>query len=138
MIDLTEARLSLKSDLSTPMPILGIDLDGCVDEAPVFFQLLTAYWPGKVVVITFRDDRAKAETVLKDFQVRYDAIVLVDTFEAKADVIAELGVHTYFDDQPEMLRDIPPTVNVFLVRNEGNFDFDDRRWMFSGKTGKLV
>lgn len=23
-------------------------------------------------------------------------------------------------------------------RNEGNFDFDDRRWMFSDKTGKLV
>jgi hypothetical protein len=136
MIDLSEAKLNLTS--ATMMPTLGIDLDGCVDEAPVFFQLLTSHWPGKVVVITFRDDRAKAETVLKEFQIRYDALVLVDSFDAKAEVILELGVHTYFDDQPEMLKDIPPTVNVMLVRNPGNFDQKDKKWMFSARTGKLV
>jgi len=29
-------------------------------------------------------------------------------------------------------------VNVMLFRNEGNFDFADRRWMFSSETGKEV
>ena len=34
-----------------PAPALGIDLDGCVDEAPIFFPLLTSRWPGKVFVM---------------------------------------------------------------------------------------
>ena len=42
------------------------------------------------------------------------------------------------DDQPEMLKHIPAGVRVMLFRNEGNYDFKDRRWMFSGETGKQV
>src|SRR5438067_500363 len=95
---------------------LGIDLDGCVDEAPIFFQILTNMWPGKVIVITYRDDRAKAEQVLREYRIRWDEIVLVQSFEEKAKVIAERGILVYFDDQPEMLKDIPSTVAVMLVR----------------------
>jgi pantothenate kinase len=120
------------------LPILGIDLDGCVDEAPIFFRTLTSVWPGKVIVITFRDDRQKAINVLDSFGIRYDEVVLVNTFDAKSEVIIKKGVNTYFDDQPEMLRNIPASVNVMLVRNEGNFDFDDRKWMLSNKTGKII
>jgi hypothetical protein len=29
-------------------------------------------------------------------------------------------------------------VNVMLVRNGGNFDFDSRLWVLSNKTGKLI
>jgi hypothetical protein len=123
---------------SETQPILGIDLDGCVDEAPLFFRTLTSVWQGKVIVITFRDDRQKAINVLDSFGIRYDELVLVNTFDAKSEVIIEKGVNTYFDDQPEMLRNIPASVNVMLVRNEGNFDFDDRKWMLSEKTGKIV
>lgn len=124
--------------VEAPMPTLGVDFDGCVDEAPIFFQLLTSHWPGKVVVITFRSDRAKAEADLEEFNIRYDALVLVDSFDAKAEVIVRLGILVFFDDQPEMLKNIPNTVNVMLVRNGGNFDFHDRRWVLSAKTGKLV
>ena len=65
-------------------------------------------------------------------------VVLVDSFEAKADVIRERGISFYIDDQPEMLRNVDADVGVMLFRNEGNFDFDDRKWMMSEKTGKLV
>ena len=37
-----------------------------------------------------------------------------------------------------MLKNVTPQTNVMLVRNGGNFDFDDKRWMLSEKTGKLV
>ncbi len=53
-------------------------------------------------------------------------------------MIAEYGVTMYLDDQPEMLKNIPPGVNVMLFRNEGNFDFADQRLMFSGETSKEV
>jgi hypothetical protein len=121
-----------------PAPSLGIDLDGCVDEAPIFFQILTSRWPGKVFVITFRDDQEKAARLLADHRIRWDEIILVHSFDEKARVIAQKGLLVYFDDQPEMLKDIPPTVSVMLVRNGGNYDFDSKKWLFSKHTGRLV
>ena len=29
-----------------PIPTLGVDLDGTIDEAPIFFTLLCNRWPG--------------------------------------------------------------------------------------------
>ena len=125
-------------DMPFEPPTLGIDLDGCVDECPVFFQTLTAVWPGDVVVITYRQDREKTVQDLKRFGIRYTRLELVNSLEAKAGVIRDLGILTYFDDQPETLRDILPNVNVMLVRNEGNFDFETKQWLFSEQTGRLV
>ncbi len=127
------------SNLSTlPYPSIGIDIDGCADEAPIFFSLLTKYWLGKVFVISFRSDRAKAESVLAANNIRCDELILVNSFEAKARIISEKGIGVFFDDQPEALKNISPSCQVMLVRNGGNFDFDDQKWMFSKETGKLV
>jgi len=119
-------------------PSLAIDADGCVDEYPTFFGTLTNSWPGKVYVISYRDDRGKAEQFLKQFGIRWDELILVNSFEEKARVIAEKGILSYFDDQPEMLKDIPQGVAVMLVRNGGNYDFDSKKWIFSKNTGKII
>ncbi len=74
-----------------PQPTLGIDLDGCVDESS-FFNILTHSWPGDVIVITFRRDREKAIADLKKHGIRYTDVVLVSSFDAKAEVIRERGV----------------------------------------------
>ena len=124
--------------MSKTNPTLGLDLDGVITDAPEFFAAWTHSWPGKVIVITYRRDRAKAIMDLDERNIRYDEVVLVDRFEAKAEVIAEYGVTLYVDDQPEMLKNVPAGVNVMLFRNEGNFDFADQRWMLSQQTGKLV
>jgi uncharacterized DUF497 family protein len=128
----------LREVVRQPQPTLGIDLDGCVDEAPVFFNILSHVWPGDVVVITFRTDREKAVADLEKHGIRFTDVVLVNSFDAKAKVIAKRGISFYIDDQPEALQNIPSNVGVLLFRNEGNFDFEDRRWMFSERTGKLV
>ena len=117
---------------------LGFDLDGVLDEATEFFSTLAAIWPGKVFVISYRDDYKKAMRDLVDLGVRYDELILVDSFEAKADVIAERKISVYFDDQPEMLKHIPEGVSVMLFRNGGNFDFDDKLWVLSDRTAKLI
>ena len=36
-----------------PQPSLGIDIDGCIDEAPVFFRILSHRLPGNVYTISF-------------------------------------------------------------------------------------
>ncbi len=120
------------------IPTLGLDLDGVITDAPEFFSAWTHSWPGKVIVITYRRDRAKAIADLDERSIRYDEVVLVNRFEAKAEVIAEYGVTLYVDDQPEMLKHIPAGVHVMLFRNEGNYDFKERLWMFSSQTGKQV
>lgn len=117
---------------------LGLDLDGVITEAPEFFSAWTHSWPGQVVIITYRKDRQKAVQDLAERNIRYDELVLVDRFDAKAEVIANLGVAFYVDDQPEMLKNVQAGVHVMLFRNEGNFDFNDQRWMLSRRTGKLV
>jgi len=117
---------------------MGLDLDGCVDEAPIFFNLLTNSWKGKVFIITYRNNMEKAEEVLKEHNIRWDEIILVNSFDEKAKVIANKGILVYFDDQPEMLKNIPPTVNVMLVRNGGNYNFENKKWLFSEKTGCLI
>ena len=117
---------------------LGLDLDGTISEAPKFFSAWTKSWPGRVVIITYRTDRGQAIKDLDHHEIRYDALVLVDSMDGKAAVIAEYGVTMYVDDQPEMLKNVPDYVGVMLFRNEGNFDFGDKRWMMSGQTGKIV
>jgi hypothetical protein len=121
-----------------PMPILGLDLDGTIDEAPLFFQILSHRWPGKVFVVTYRKDQAKAEADVQKFGIRCDEVIIVDSFGAKAGVIAEKGIDIYFDDQDEMTGEIPETVTVFKIRNGGNFDFETRKWLYSGRTGRQV
>jgi len=124
--------------MTIPHPSLGIDLDGCCDESPLFFKTLSSIWPGKVYVITFRSNRDKAISDLARYGIQYDELILVQSFDAKAEVIVREGISFYFDDQPEMLKNIPASVSVMLFRNEGNFDFEDRKWMFSDQTGKQV
>lgn len=125
--------------MSTSPPLtLGLDLDGCITDAPDFFRILSQVWPGDVIVVTYRRDRQKALDDLASYGIRYTETILVDAFEKKAEVIADRGIGVYFDDQPEMLKNVAPEVAVLLVRNEGNFDYDDRKWMLSDQTGKLV
>ena len=119
-------------------PSIGIDLDGTIDEAPIFFRVLCNHWPGKVFIITYRDDRQKAVDRLAEFEIRYDELILVSTFEEKAKVVQDRGILTYFDDMDEMTKEMPFQVNVMKVRNAGNFDFGKKLWLYDDNTGRQV
>jgi hypothetical protein len=124
-------------NLALACPALGMDLDGTVDVAPAFFQFLSRSWPGKVYVITFRDDRAKAVADAASWGVQAE-VVLVESLNDKADRIRELGIKVFFDDMDEVLLHIPEDVAVFKVRNGGNFCFDTRKWLYSKQTGRQI
>ena len=91
-----------------------------------------------MLIISYRDNVEKAEVDLASHNIRYHELILVSSFDAKAEVIVEKNVGLYIDDQPEMLKNVPPNVTVLLFRNEGNFDFESKLWMFSEQTGRMV
>lgn len=127
---------ALKGIFDQGAPALGIDLDGTIDEAPVFFAELSKSWKGMVYVITYRDDELKALEDAEKHGVRVDAVILVNSFEEKSRKIKELGITCFFDDMDEVLQHVAPECKVFKIRNEGNFDFESKRWLYSKSTGE--
>jgi hypothetical protein len=83
------------------------------------------------VYLDLHSDAAVPRGVLIRWLVRCSKLILDTTNCGEGPII-------YIDDQPEMLKNIPTNVGVLLFRNGGNFDYEDRRWMLSEKTGKFV
>lgn len=133
---LNQAAGLVARSLEVPVQPLGLDLDGTIDENPQFFGLLSRLWPANVYVITYRDDRDKAEHDLRNFGIRYDDVILVDSFAEKAKVIKRLKIGVYIDDMDEVITHVPAHVTVLKVRNGGNFT--DGKWLYSNKTGRAV
>lgn len=134
--NLRKAADILTNAINIPVQALGLDLDGTIDENPHFFGLLSRLWPGKVYVITYRNDRTQTEKDLSEYGIHYDEVVLVNTFSQKAAEIKRLEIGIYIDDMDEVITHIPETVTVLKVRNGGNFE--DNKWLYSDKTGRRI
>ena len=118
-------------------PILGVDLDGTITDGLLVFKIMMDTWPGKVIVITYREDAEKAKAYLDDNYIKYDKLILAKDMD-KSEIIKNEGVDLYIDDQDEMIQNIPEDVTVLKMRNGGNFDYDDKKWLYSKKTGKEI
>jgi uncharacterized HAD superfamily protein len=119
-------------------PSIGIDIDGCITDFPIFFQVLSSSWPGKVFIITMRFRKDDTELFLKNKNIRFDQIHMVNSFAEKGNIIRNYGISAFFDDQPEILKSITPNCACFLVRNEGNFDFERSKFTMSSNTADVI
>jgi hypothetical protein len=128
----------LKNVHTVPNPSIGIDLDGTIDESPVFFSLLSNLWPGKVYIITYRNDLLGIANDLAKYNIKYTDIITVNSFPQKAQEIDRLGISVFFDDMDEVLKHVKSNVTVLKIRNEGNFDYDEKRWVYSEDTGRMI
>lgn len=138
--DAVKARQLLISALhsSFEAPVLGFDIDGTVDESAQFFGLLTMIWPGRAIAITGREDATKAMAYLRELGIRCDEVFTVKNYADKAKIIAEQKVKVFFEDMDEVITHISDDVTVLKIRNGGNFDAGDRKWLYSEKTGRPV
>lgn len=116
--------------------ILGLDLDGTIDENPAFFQVLSRSWPGPVHIVTFRLDKNHAIEYATSLGVRFDDLHLASGHEDKGRIIAELGIEVFIDDSDDAIIGIPETVFVLKVRHADNFDFGTCRWNYQEHTGQ--
>lgn len=116
-------------------PTLGVDLDGTITDSPEFFKTMMGTWPGRVIVVTYREHLRGAIDDLADFD--YDEVVLAPSMD-KSSIIIEKGIDVFIDDQDEMIYNIPEHVTVMKIRNGGNFDYDEKKWLYSEETGRMI
>lgn len=122
---------------------IGFDVHGTIDRFPIFFSTLSRLWKqgdggtpiGKVYVITARvhsEERIIKECVKAG--IVYDEIIRSDTIFAnpadRARLIEELDIAIMFDDLPQYNVHFPASCLTFHVRNRGNFDFVNKKWLF--------
>jgi hypothetical protein len=122
---------------------IGLDLDGLLDERPDFFAFLTAALRAAghfVVVLTYRDPdrRERTQAQLAGWGIVHDELHFARSLIDKGRLCRELAIDLYFDDQDECIQDVLETTTVFKVRNGGNFDFDERKWLSTARLTRLL
>ena len=127
---------------STKKMRIGIDLDNCItanSTSVEFFRTLTKALisDNDISIITNRDPHTMEETEeeLSVLGIRFNKIVLTGD---KAGYIREKGIQVYVDDTDENLLNLPENVLVFKIREPGNFDFPEKKWIGSKKTTKMI
>ena len=120
---------------------IGIDLDNTITastESMAFFALITNALKNiaEIHIITNRptDDENRAETVqeLSQLDIHYDHLEIT---AEKAGYILDKGIRIYVDDTDEYFQNLPESVTVLKIRESGNFDFDQHKWIYGNKTG---
>jgi len=123
---------------------IGIDLDNTItatSKSKKFFSMLSSFFSkcGTIYIITHRsnDKQSILETKkeLEELDITYDHLIITGE---KDKFIVNEGIEVYFDDTDEYFLDLPPEVLVFKIREEGNFDFFERKWVYGDETGLKI
>jgi len=119
---------------------IAVDLDATISAYPVFFELFTAAMAGAGCEIHIVTDRTPGTEVqiageLEEYRITYHRITITRN---KAGYILSQGISVLFDDTDEYFLTLPESVTVFKVREHYNFDFNEKKWLYSDKTGKKL
>jgi uncharacterized HAD superfamily protein len=105
--------------------IVGFDIDGTITRHPPFFAFLAdslRQAGHRVLIITFREDRPATEADLKNWGIVYNKLITstldsclehgVD--EWKAFVCRQEKVDIFFEDDPDVLKQVDPATLCFM------------------------
>src|SRR5262245_56407316 len=99
--------------------IIALDIDDTITQHPPFFALLSSSLMAaghQVIIITFREDRARAEADLRAWGISYTTLVTASleqhlehgVYEWKAAMCRRHAVDIFFEDNPDVLRHVAP------------------------------
>ena len=127
---------------STKKMRIGIDLDNCItanSTSVEFFRTLTKALisDNDISIITNRDPHTMEETEeeLSVLGIRFNKVVLTGD---KAEYIKENGIQVFIDDVDEYHLEIDENVLVFKIREPGNFDFAEKKWITSKRNSIFI
>ena len=119
---------------------IGVDLDATISMYPEFFSFFTKAMSEaghKIYIVTDRGQGTE-ETVAKELEgygITYDVLKITRN---KDEYIIKEGIEVLFDDMDEYFQELPESVAVFKVRGHYNFDYEDKKWLYSEGTGRKV
>ena len=121
---------------------IAIDLDNTITasrDSIEFFRIITHLLipENDIIIISNRDksDWENTEQELDVLGIRYNRLVLTAN---KAGYILKNGINILFEDTDEYFLEIPESVTVFKIREDGNFSFPAGKWIGSKKTTILI
>ena len=121
---------------------IAIDLDHTITanrQSIEFFSIMTHLLipEHKIYIITNRKPNSEQEIaqVLKDLEISYSEIIITSE---KAEYIKEQGITIFFENEDEYFLELGEEVTVFKIREEGNFDFSEKKWIGSKRTTKMI
>ena len=121
---------------------IAIDLDNTItasSQSEKFFVLLTKMFSPlhEIIILTNREPDTERVIMaeLKELGITYTKIVIT---AHKDRYIIEHGIDIFFEDTDEYFLSLPESVLVFKVREDGNFDFKEKKWVGSVKTTRMI
>jgi len=121
---------------------IAIDLDNTITasrDSIEFFRVMSHLLIAehKIYIITNREPGTEQQVAneLNYLGIEYSQIVITSE---KAEFIRENGMTILFENQDETFLELGQEVTVFKTREEGNFDFAEKKWLGSKKTTKMI
>jgi hypothetical protein len=119
---------------------IALDLDNTISCFPRFFRMFCRAMQKegcRIHIVTNRPKGTEAEVIgeLDASGISYDGVKITAD---KAEYIHEQEIEVFFDDTDEYFIDLPESVAVFKPREPGNFDFEQKKWIYGPRTGRSI
>ena len=121
---------------------IAIDLDNTItaDKNSIeFFSVMTHLLIAehRIYILTNTTPNTEQDIAeeLDYLEIEYNEIVITAN---KADYITDHNITILFEDTDEYFLELGEEVTVFKIREFGNFDFAEKKWIGSNKTVKMV
>ena len=121
---------------------IAIDLDNTITaskQSIEFFSVLTHLLIAehRIYIITDRQPNTEQEIAeeLDYLGIEYNQIIIT---HKKAEYIKEHGINIFFENQDEQFLELGEEVVVFKIRESGNFDFSEKKWIGGKKTVRMI
>jgi len=121
---------------------IAIDFDNTItaDKNSIeFFSILTQLFIAehRIYIITNREPGTEQEIAdeLDSLGIEYNEIVITPN---KAEYIRDHSITIFYENTDEYHMELDENVLVFKIREPGNFDFSEKKWIGSNKTTKMI
>ena len=116
--------------------VIGFDIDDTITRHPKSFSVISKALVAaghRVIIITFREDRASTEAVLLKWGIAYDELI-TSTLETalehgvdewKAEVCSRHAVEVFFEDDPAVLAHLDDSVVAMMPIREDRKNLPD-------------
>lgn len=121
---------------------IAIDLDNTITASKMsieIFHILTHLLISEHHIYILTNREPNTEQLIAEeldcFGIEYSEIVITDK---KAQYIRDNRISIYFENEDEYFLDVGEETTVFKIRESGNFDFAEKKWIGSKNTTKMM